>query len=436
MRELRRHWNRGSIGVAIVLVALVAGALFTFLFSVLLARLIGASGAGLYFIGLAIVDISVTIARLGLETAVLRFASIAHNRGDRGSLAALYRKSLVLALIMAIAIVPGVWFIVSHLPLGGDRAGDLRAALPLLMLAVPAVSVLGLQAEFFKGIGAPGTGTFVQSVFPPLALIVGGISLWWLTAVTFKSVVITYVAVAFVSAVFALVACNRCLPGIWREPGQFGTRLLLRTSLPLLMVTSMNLVMGWSDILVLGLWSDPKQVGIYGVSRGLAGLTSFVLNAVNSVTAPQFATLHAHGQTADIAKVAQQSAFWMLVVVAPAILVLLSAPELVLQIFGPSFQEGVWALRILCVGQLVNVGTGSVGYLLMMTGHEKLMRNIVIVSAMANLVGNVILIPIYGAIGAAVSTASCVVFMKITCWFMVRKKLKINTLAFLSMRSD
>ena len=436
MSELRRYLNPGSVGVAAVFVLLVAGAAFTFVFNVLLARLIGASGAGLYFIAMTVVDVSVTIARLGLETAVLRFASVAQNRGDRGSLAAVYRKSLLLILVTAVAIAPIVWLVVLHLPLGGDRAGDLHAVLPLLMLALPAVAVMTFQTEFFKGIGAPVLGTFVQSVFLPLLMVLGSAALWLATAVTFENVVLIYVAATFVSALFTLTACNWRLPGIWRESGHFDSRLLLRTSLPLLMVTATNLVIGWTDILVLGLWADPKQVGIYGVSRGIAALTAFVLGAVNSVTAPQFATLYAQGQHAALAKLAQQSAFWMLLAIAPVSLVLLFAPGLVLQLFGPNFTEGEWALRILTIGQLVNVGTGSVGPLLMMTGYEKLLRNIVIVSAILNLAGNLVLVPIYGAIGAAASTASCVAFMKITCWVAVRRKLKINTMAFFAPRTE
>lgn len=436
MKDLSRYVNRGSIGAASVLATQSAGAAFAFVFSVLLARLIGASGVGLYFIAMTIIDISATIARLGLDNAGLRFASIAHNREDRGSLAALYRKCLTLVFVTALLVAPVAWLIASHLSLGGDRSNELRTALPLLMAALPAVAMVGLHAELLKGIGAPATGSFAQSACLPLFLLLGGLVLWMLAERGFETVVITYVSASWASVIFALVIWNRRVPGVWREPGKFETGLLLRTSAPLLMAAGMNLVIGWTDILVLGLWSDSKEVGIYGISRALAGLTNFVLNAVNSVTAPQFARLHAQGQSAVMARLAQQSTFWMLLAVAPAVLVFLLAPEALLQLFGPAFKDGAWVLRILTIGQLVNVGTGSVGYLLMMTGYERLLRNIAMLSAAANVVGMVILVPAYGAVGAALSMASCVAFMKLACWLMVRKRLKINTLAFHFSRGE
>lgn len=424
-----------SLRVATALVVQVAGAGLSFLFSVMLARLIGVAGVGLYFLAITIVDISATISRLGLETAGLRFASIAYSQGERGTLAALYRRCMGLALAAAIAIALPVWLIVSHLPLGGERAPELRAELPLLVFAFAPIALLVVQAEFLKGIGASGTGTFTQAVVPPFLLLAGSIVLWFYGAATLHGVFLVYVTVAVVAVIVAMTVWNWRLPGIWREPGTFDTRRLLRTSTPLLLVTSIDLVMGWTDILVLGIWADAGQVGIYGISLRIALLATFVLGAINIVAAPQFAALYAEGNSDALKRLAQQSAFWTLVVAAPAILVLVSVPDLILQLFGPQFKDGAWPLRILALGQFVNLATGSVGTLLLMTGHEKLMRNNVAFSAALNLLGNLILVPSYGAVGAAASTAFALAFMNVVSWIMVRKKLHINVLDYAALRT-
>jgi O-antigen/teichoic acid export membrane protein len=435
MQQFRRFLNKDSRGVATAVVVQIAGAGLSLLFSIVLARLIGVAEIGLYFIATTIVEIGATLARLGLDHVVLRFVSIAHSRGDRGSMAAIYRNSLGLSLGMAIVLAVPVWLLVSHLPLGGDRAGELRAVLPLLMLAIAPAAVLALQAECFKGIGAPGTSTFVQTVVTPLGMLLGGVALWSLTTVSFQGIVVLYAIVLTAAVLFAFAAWNSRLPGIWREPGHFDTRLMLRTGLPLLLFASMNLVMSWTDILVLGVWSDPAQVGIYGVSMRAASLSVFILAAVNSVVAPQFANLHARGEHVALARLAEQSGFWMLIAVTPGIFVLLVFPEFVLHLFGTKFEQGAWPLRILTLGQLVNVATGSVGYLLIMTGNQTLLRNNTTVCAILNLVGNLVLVPSYGAVGAATSTAVCLASMNIVSWWIVRKKLNIDTLGYLYPRS-
>ncbi|MEA2898264.1 MAG: hypothetical protein QOJ84_3879 [Bradyrhizobium sp.] len=433
MRRLAGLFRGRPLRVASAFVVQVAGAGLGFLLSVMLARLVGVAGVGLYFLAITIVDISATISRLGLESASMRFASIAHSRGDRGGLAALYRNSVSLVLAAGTAIALPVWLIVSHLGLGGEKAPEFRAELPLLVFAIAPVALLVIQAEFFKAVGSTATGTFSQAVVPPLLLLAGSIVLWLLGAGTVHAVFLTYVIVAIASVTLAMVTWHWRLPGIWRERGWFDIGRLLRTSMPLLLVNSMTLMLGWTDILVLGMWRDAAEVGIYGIAMRVALLTAFILSAINVVVAPHFAALHAEGNTAALRRLAQQSAFWTLVAAAPAILVLLLVPDLILQIFGPQFREGAGPLRILALGQLFNVATGSVAVLLVMTGHEKLMRNIVAASAALNLLGNLVLVPRYGVIGAATSTAFSLAFMNIVSWLMVRKKLHIDVLDYAAL---
>jgi O-antigen/teichoic acid export membrane protein len=282
MRSFGSFFEGRAFRIATAFAVQITGVGLSFLFSILLARLIGVAGVGLYFLAVTVVDIGATISRLGLENVGLRFASIAYSRGDRGTLAALYRRSMGLAVAAGIAIAPPIWLIVSHLPLGGDRALELRAEFPLLVLALVPLALLIIQAEFLKGIGASSIGTFAHAVVPPLLLLTGGIALWFMDAATLHGIFLTYVIVAVVSMIHAVAVWNWRLPGIWRERGAFDTRRLLRTSIPVLLVTSMNLVMGWTDILVLGIWADAKEVGIYGISMRIALLTAFVLGAINA----------------------------------------------------------------------------------------------------------------------------------------------------------
>ena len=130
-QQLRGLWNKETRGAAAVVLAQVGGAGLSLLFSVLLARLIGAAEIGLYFIALTVIEIGATLARLGMDHAVLRFVSIARSQADRGSMAAIYRLSLGVSFAMAIAVAFPVWLMFSQLALGGERARDLQGVLPL-----------------------------------------------------------------------------------------------------------------------------------------------------------------------------------------------------------------------------------------------------------------------------------------------------------------
>lgn len=306
----------------------------------------------------------------------------------------------------------------------------MRNGLSFVLIAIPFVAVATVQSEFYKAIGSPVLGSLLQALCSPIVMLLGCSLLSWFGLVTFNNMVRIFAAAAVLYCLVGMVFWMRRVPGIWYLAGNFEGRLLLRASLPLLVVSAANLAMSWTDILVLGIWSDPQQVGIYGISARLAGTTSFVLIAANSVVAPRLAVAFANKNHERLAYLAQRSVFWTSVAVLPLVAFLLVFPTLVLQIFGKSFQDGTWAVRILALGQLISVSLGPVGYLLVMTGREKHLRNATVIGALSNLAGNLILVPFFGIIGAATATAFSLAVMKVLAWFWVRQELGINSLGY------
>jgi O-antigen/teichoic acid export membrane protein len=118
----------------------------------------------------------------------------------------------------------------------------------------------------------------------------------------------------------------------------------------------------------------------------------------------------------------------MTLAAAPLLVLFVAAPVPVMRLFGQQFVEGATVLAILGLGQFINVATGSVSYLLMMTGRERLMRNIVVASAVTHVAVNAVLIPRLGAVGAAIATALSLAIMNLTGVVVVYRQLAILTL--------
>lgn len=432
LKKLSSPLDGKLLGVFRAFSVKVGGVGLNFLFSLMLARMLGAKGSGVYFLGVTIVNITATLARLGFDNAALKYAAVAFDDRDRSSMASLYRQSAGWLLASSLLLVLLLWFWGPYLPLGGSSEESFRAILPTMLIAVFPMTFLLVQGEFFKAIGQPGTATFVQTGAVPSVLVLGALWLFWTGEATTESFALLFAVACITGLVVASLYWLRCYPGTWLTPGHFDTRTIFRTGLPLLMVASMNMIMGWTDIVVLGIWSDAKTVGIYSIATRTATLTSLILLAVNSVTAPRFATLHASGRLAELDRLARRSAAAMTLAALPVVLTLVFFPDWILHFFGYDFTEGANFLRLLSLGQFVNVAVGSVGYLLMMTGHERVMRNIVAVSAVLNLVGNLLLVPHFGGIGAACSTAGALALLNLTAFYFVLKKLNVNTLSYLS----
>lgn len=433
--NLRKLANRNAIGAATALAMQVAGAALALLVSLLLAKLVGAAGLGLYFLSVTGTEIFSTISRLGLETSALKFISIANAAAEPGTVATVYRKCVGIAALSATLMLLPAWLILTWAPIGASEHTEFAALVPVLLVAVIPVTVLSVQTEALKALGRPGTAVFTQTVLPQSTLLLLSVVLARQGLATTTSVITSYACAFLLAMLLAMLRWKSAVKDVWRK-ANFSTAVLLRTSLPILIVTSLNLVMAWTDTLALGILSTPDQVGVYGVALRVSTTSAFVLIAISSVVTPQFAALHASGKHSELEALARQSSFWCTTIAAPLILIFLLFPAEILGLFGHQFVAGTLPLRLLALAQLVNVSTGQLTSLLIMTGHEKLMRNNMIFSAILNLAGNLVLVPPLGALGAAISTAISLSVMKIVAWWIVRQRLQINTVGYLKLNSS
>jgi O-antigen/teichoic acid export membrane protein len=127
--------------------------------------------------------------------------------------------------------------------------------------------------------------------------------------------------------------------------------------------------------------------------------------------------LFKEGDYEQIAKLAQSTSIILLFIVSIPSVILLLFPSWVLSWFGSDYTVGATALMILVVGQFINVACGSVGYLLTMTGKEKVMRNIMLVTALVNVGLSIYLVQDFGMKGVAFATAFSIVLWNI--WAMI-----------------
>jgi len=82
----------------------------------------------------------------------------------------------------------------------------------------------------------------------------------------------------------------------------------------------------------------------------------------------------------------------------------------------------------------VNAATGSVGNLLTMSGHERDAARGFVFAAVLNLVLNVLLIPAYGIVGAAVAAAISLISWNLILAALVYRRLGIHSTALGQIR--
>ena len=136
-------------------------------------------------------------------------------------------------------------------------------------------------------------------------------------------------------------------------------------------------------------------------------MVPFGLVAIVTVSSPLIASAYRRADFEEMARIARLNARFSFAFGLATATILAVSGRVLLGAFGPSFVDAYPALLVLLVGGLVNSFTGSVGYLLIMTGHQMAALAIVGAALLLGLGLNLVLIPVLGVTGSAVASATC-----------------------------
>ena len=432
--KLNQWWsNQDSHIVDVVRGASIAGVLkilsgiLQFGLTVVLGRVLGAQDAGVYFLALTTTTIAATIGRVGLDSAVIRFVSALASAHKWGDVNAVYRATISIGVacsaVIFVILIFAATFLANTVFSDASLAGPIR----VMAIAVIPLALNVLISRALQGLSDIRDSGLVFSIFP------AGISLagTWLLAYRWgvNGAIVAYVIAIAMSVIYGGFAWRRVLAK--RSSGhQFGhvaptTKDLLRSGSPLLIGALLQLVIQMSGTILLGVWAGIADVSLFSVAWRTAMLINLVLLAVNASAQPKFAALYARQDMAALAATARKATLLMTVCAAPVFLVFLLAPAFIMGAFGSDFAAGAACLQILSIGQFVNVATGSVGALLVMSGHERDYRNGQIAAACIVLLLNYALIRSHGAVGAAIAAASALVVQNILFGYLVWARLRI-----------
>src|SRR5207248_8215830 len=168
------------------------------------------------------------------------------------------------------------------------------------------------------------------------------------------------------------------------------------------------------------------QLGEYGAAIRINSFIAMPLLTLNNIFAPTIAELHSRGETKKLEVMFKLVTKWSNTFSFPIFLITALFSRYLLGISGSGF-VAAWPLVIAFgVGSMINAATGSVGYMLLMTGYQKLSFLNSIAAVVVNVVLGVILAPRYGAMGVAVSTGLAIAVVNLLRLFQVRLLLKVH----------
>ena len=423
----RQFLVRLARGAVFALVIQTLGSGLGYLSQVAFARWMGVSQFGVYAYVIAWATILALLTGLGFPLSVLRFIPEYRALDDYARLRGLIhmsRRVTVAVGLIAALVGTGTALVV--------ESGNTGVIVGLALWLVPLGALINLDQAIIRG-GGRVVGAFAPALVirPLLILIVAGVV--WLMAKPLTAsagVVITLGAFVIVALIQARLVGEIAQCGGTSNSVKYERRRWIQVSAPLLLVAGFQIVLGQTDILLIGSVRGLRYAGLYSAASKTGILVGYLLVAFSAVAAPLFSELETKRDRAGLQRLATLSAqwvFWPTLLVA-GILALL-APY-VLRLFGHEFVAARGALLILLVGQLVSAGCGAVGYLLSMTGHQNDLARVYGVVSVANIAACYVGVRFFGLDGAAAATTVSLIIWNIWLHQVTIKRIGIRASIF------
>lgn len=415
-----RHAREVARGAALAFVFKVAGSGLAFALNVAIARLLGAEGAGLYFLALSVTSVGLVIGSVGLRNALLRLVSAhaAHQEWD------LVQGVHALGMRLAVVVAGGLsllGFILAPWMAGAFfHKATLGEPLRWMCLSILPFTLLNLQAQSLMGLKRIGDAMLLQSIGVPLVCLV---LIWPLVQLaSLEGATWAYLLATVSISLLGSWYWRQAVSGYEVKSAHFPPRQLWSSCIPLFFVSLTGEgILPYAPTLLLGIWASASEVGVFGAANRVALIMSFMMTAANIAIAPKFAELYARRELTSLRRLARHSLIANTLLATPVFAVLFFFGGNVLALFGEEFRQGANMLAILSVGELINSITGPVGYLLVMSGQETVYRNLTAAFALLLILLLSALIPAFGGIGAASATAISVAGLNLASFYFARK---------------
>jgi O-antigen/teichoic acid export membrane protein len=421
---LDKHFIELLRGASAGLLARVASSACVFLFGVVIARRLGATDSGIFYLAVAIVSVPAVLCRAGLDGSVVRFVAGHVARDEVHETGAVYGRS-VLVIVSLCVLATGL--VLSGSELISTRVfgkPELSATVSTMAWLLAPLALLMIHGQFLQAEKKVAAAIFSQTGMLPL-ISLAMIFLWpgQLSISTASSIYVlsTFSALAVALVLYRFFSSSR---PVWKSGYDFSPLAESARSLAVSDLVN-KVIQPWAPIILLGIWGTAAQVGLYAAANRLAALVVFATMPVNRILAPKIATLWAESDHGAFHKLARQATWLMLAVSVPVALALVLMPDLMPRVFGEEFDSATSILMILALGQLLNAVTGPVRAMLVMSGHEKDHRQSSMAGGLAIVITGVVLIPELQANGAALSAAAGLIVNNMAAAWLVWKRLGV-----------
>jgi len=366
----------------------------------LIGRELGPDAYGDVSIALAVTMIAVTIALLGLRQGVPRYIS---RFEDAAAVRGAWATGLGIAGALAIGIAAVMTAGADQLASVLFEAVESPAMIALFALSVPFLVGMEIGVGAVRGLENTIYRTYTRDLlYPGVRLVV--LALLLVGGAGILAAGYAYLIGAAIAFVVIHLLLNRLLPLL----GSVRTNVpeMLTFSIPLVISTLLSRLLTRTDTIMLAFFRPSYEVGLYSAAFPLAGALVLILSSFGFMYLPVASRLDAEDKREEVDGIYKLTTKWIFVLTFPAFLTLVVFSGDVLRAtFGAEYVPASTALSILAIGFFSRAAFGRSRETVSALGFTTYLLVTNAFAFLLNVGLNLVLIPGYGPMGAAVASA-------------------------------
>ncbi len=398
--------------------------LFLALASVLVGRLLGPDGFGLYTLAHVAPAYAYPIASLGIPSALTRFAAKYRAEGSQQKAQSFIYSMTILGLLVSLGVVALMLPLSNFLAVQLFKRPVLGAIIPIALISVLGQSLHNNSVSAFQGLERMDRFALLQilqavsKLALQIILVLAGFSV--LGAVLGNT--ISYFVPAILAFSMIAIMYGRLLPTNWTSD----VRDALRYSSPLFLGGVVASLVGPFQYTILASFATNSVVGGYGAAINLSTLITLFVFPISIVLFPTFSRLAADPKRLIEAYGASVRYSGLFIVPITVLTISLSSPA-VSAVYGRAynFAGGFLALMVLPY-LLASVGSISQGYLLSGIGKTKMVMLASLAGSLASIGTTPFLALYFGVYGLIIASIVGQVLAFLISWRMVSQTLRSN----------
>jgi O-antigen/teichoic acid export membrane protein len=207
---------------------------------------------------------------------------------------------------------------------------------------------------------------------------------------------------------------------------EIGSITLVKYGAVLTITTITSLGLKFLDMIMIGHYKSDSDVGVYSIAAFIATIIETPLNSLERIANPKIANHLAEKNYSEVKSIYFQSSKYLTLIGAWLMLMICVNVKDLLLLLPNDYSEGITVTIIMSFGAFINMCSG-VNYPILFNSDKYYFGSIFIaIMLIVTIVLNVILIPIYGIMGAAISAAVATVVYNLLKYLFIYVEFKMQ----------